>query len=87
MNRSESVTAHEYTFTAVITRDEEDGVYLVSFPAFPDLATYGETVEEARAMAADCLRCHLEGLKKHGVPLPESEHQEPTRTSITLQLA
>jgi predicted RNase H-like HicB family nuclease len=86
MNRSEPITAHEYTFTAVIRRDE-DGVYLVSFPAFPDLATYGETVEDARAMAADCLRCYLEGLKKHGMPLPESEHQEPTRTSITLQLA
>jgi len=78
--------APEYTSTAVITPDE-DGLYVVSFPAFPDLATYGETPEETRAMAADCLRCYLEGLRKEGAPLAASEHPEAMRTGITLRLA
>jgi hypothetical protein len=35
-------------------------------------------IEGFRKMAADCLRCYLEGLKKQGMSLSESEHQEPT---------
>ena len=45
-----------HTFTAVIEPDEEEGGYVVTFPAIPDLATQGETIEEARLMAEDCLR-------------------------------
>jgi antitoxin HicB len=61
-------TAH--TFTAVIEPDEEDGGYVVTFPAVPDLATQGETLEEARLMAEDCLRGYLEVLRETGRPLP-----------------
>ena len=42
----------EYTFTVVFEPSEEGG-YTVSFPAIPDLATQGETLEEARTMALD----------------------------------
>ncbi|MDF2780829.1 MAG: HicB like antitoxin of bacterial toxin-antitoxin system [Geminicoccaceae bacterium] len=48
------------SFTAVIEPDETDGGYLVTFPAIPDLATQGETLDEARRMAEDCLRGYLE---------------------------
>jgi antitoxin HicB len=41
-------------YTAVFEPAEEGG-YIVTFPAIPDLATQGETLDEARAMAADCL--------------------------------
>ena len=59
-----------HTFTAVIEPDEEDGGYVVTFPAIPDLATQGETLEEARLMAQDCLRGYLEVLRETGRPLP-----------------
>jgi predicted RNase H-like HicB family nuclease len=35
--------------------------------------TYGETLEEARAMAADAIEGYLECLQEDGLPLPESD--------------
>ena len=68
----ETVTTTEHTFTAVFEPAEEGG-YVVAFPAIPNLATQGETLEEARAMAVDCLQGYLETLQELGRPLPESE--------------
>jgi hypothetical protein len=48
-------TARPCTFTAVIEADAEDGGFVVTFPAIPNLATQGETLDEARRMAEDCL--------------------------------
>jgi antitoxin HicB len=55
--------ANESRYTAVFEPAEEGG-YIVTFPAIPGLATQGETMDEARAMAADCLRAYLESLRK-----------------------
>ncbi len=88
MARTEDVTTLEYTFTAVFEPAEEGG-YVVFFPAIPNLATQGETLEEAREMAEDCLRCYLEGLRKDGLPLPESEEYraEPIRSGVKVKLS
>jgi len=45
-----------YKYTIVLTpeKDEPD-VYNVSVPAFPEIATFGESIEEARFMAQDAL--------------------------------
>ena len=56
------------SFTAVIEPDDTDGGYVVTFPAIPDLATQGETLDEARRMAEDCLRGYLEVLRETGRP-------------------
>ena len=64
MERKEPITSAEYTYAAIFEPVEEGG-FVVSFPAFPDLMTQGETLEEARAMAADLLTgclalpCHV----------------------------
>ena len=58
----------EHLFTALF-EPAEDGGYVVTFP-IPDLATQGETPEEAREMARDALRCYLEALQKDGEALP-----------------
>ena len=50
--------ANEFRYTAVFEPAEEGG-YIVTFPAIPGLATQGETMDEARAMAADCLRARI----------------------------
>ncbi len=48
---------------------EENG-YSVIFPDL-DLATCGETIDDAMAMAVDCLAGRLRWLKQDGDPIPE----------------
>ena len=60
----------------------------VTCPALPGLVTEGDTLEGARAMAADAIRCYLESLRKDGEPIPLSEEHEtePIRESVTVVL-
>jgi predicted RNase H-like HicB family nuclease len=58
------------SFTAVIEPDEADGDYIVTFPAIPDLAAQGETLDETHRMAEECLGGYLEVLRATGRPLP-----------------
>jgi predicted RNase H-like HicB family nuclease len=80
---SESTTA---SFTAVIEPDEEAGGYVVTFPAIPDLATQGETLEEARSMAEDCLRGYLEVLRETGRSLPMPQVRAPSQHATIIEL-
>jgi antitoxin HicB len=49
---------------------QENGWWLVRFPGIPEALTEGETEEEARANARDCVISALEGYMKAGKPLP-----------------
>jgi antitoxin HicB len=49
---------------------QENGWWLVRFPGIPEALTEGETEEEARANARDCVITALEGYMKAGKPLP-----------------
>jgi predicted RNase H-like HicB family nuclease len=53
---------------------ETDSDYGVSFPDLPGCVTAGSTLDEARAMAAEALALHLEGMAqdKQAVPEPSS---------------
>jgi predicted RNase H-like HicB family nuclease len=55
MRRKESVSAAAYTYTVPL-QPEAEGGYTVTCPTLPGLVTYGETLEEARAMAATAIR-------------------------------
>ena len=48
----------------------DDFPLIVTCPSLPGLVTYGETLEEARAMAIEAIECYLESLQKDGLPLP-----------------
>ncbi len=50
---------------------EPGSAYGVSFPDFPGCISAGDTLDEARAMAAEALALHLEGLTDDGQALPE----------------
>jgi antitoxin HicB len=63
-----------------------EGGYQVVFPAIPEIITFGQTLDEAREMARDALRCHLEGLMEDGEPLP-FENNSPKETPIKETLA
>jgi antitoxin HicB len=51
---------------------QENGWTLVRFPGIPEALTEGESEEEARANALDCVLAALEGYMKAGRPLPRS---------------
>jgi len=57
------------SYTVLMTPDETGG-YVVTCPALPGLVTEGDTLEEARAMAADAILCYIESLQKDGEPIP-----------------
>lgn len=59
----------ECSYTVIFDRNE-DGSYTVTVPALPGLVTEGRTLNEARAMAREAVRCYLEGCAKCGDPLP-----------------
>ena len=49
---------------------QENGWWLVRFPGIPEALTEGETQDEARANAVDCVIAAIEGYMKAGRPLP-----------------
>ena len=49
---------------------QENGWKLIRFSGIPEALTEGETEEEARANALDCVVTALEGYMKAGRPLP-----------------
>lgn len=49
---------------------QENGWWLVRFPGIPEALTEGETQEEARTNAVDCVIAALEGYMKAGRRLP-----------------
>jgi antitoxin HicB len=88
MKRQEPITTTEYTYAVVFEPDPEAGGYVVTCPALPGLVTEGDTLEEARAMAADAIRAYLESLRADGLPLPESDvpADEPLRAPVAVKL-
>ena len=52
---------------------DETGGFVVTCPALPGLVTEGDTLEEARAMAADAIRGYIESLQMDGEPIPTDE--------------
>ncbi len=61
----------EYVYTALFEPLPEGG-YNLLVPAIPEICTYGETLEEAREMARDAIRCYLESALKTGEPIPSA---------------
>ncbi|SRR6266851_2016367 len=56
--------------------------YQVTVPLLPGLITYGRTLGEAREMARDAIRCHLEGLRKDGEPIPNEKNTRKEKLRI-----
>lgn len=65
-------SANGYAYAAVFEPAEEGG-YVVRFPAFGYLATQGETLAKARAMAVDCLEGRIACMLDAGEELPPSD--------------
>ena len=59
----------EYRYT-VIYEPIPEGGYNVIVPALPEICTFGDTLDEARAMAQDAIRCVIESMQKNHEPIP-----------------
>jgi antitoxin HicB len=55
---------------------EPEGGFTVTCPALPGLVTYGETLDEARAMAQDAMDGLIEVMLDGGETVPESDPPE-----------
>jgi antitoxin HicB len=83
----EHMSTYRYT---VIYEPAEEGGYVVHVPALNGLATQGETLEEARAMARDAIEGYLECLRDKGVAIPVEEMgevAEPIREMVEVSVA
>ena len=87
MEKREQIRTSEYTYTIVLDPAEEGG-FVVTVPALAGCITQGETLDEAREMAAEAIESYLESLRKHGDPIPvgEEHDNEPIREQVTVSL-
>lgn len=61
-----------------------EGGYNVIVPAIPEICTYGETLEEAKTMAEDAIKCFLESALQAKEPIPED--REPSIKKIAISI-
>jgi predicted RNase H-like HicB family nuclease len=59
----------EYNYRIILHKAIEGG-YTVIVPALPGCITEGDTLEEAKSMAKDAIKCYIESLVKDGEPIP-----------------
>jgi len=78
---------HEYNYF-VFFEPVEEGGYNVVVPAIPEICTFGETLEEARVMAVDAIRCYLESAMQLGEPIPSDTltAREPIKERLAVAL-
>jgi predicted RNase H-like HicB family nuclease len=75
------------TYTIELEPTEPCG-YAVTVPALPGVLTFGDTVEEAVAMAREAIALHLEGIGAHGKQIPaEQAPKRKRRVRIPVDVA
>lgn len=70
-----------YEYTAFFEANNNRG-YTVTVPSLPGLVTEGKSLEHARDMAKDAIRCYVEGLKKAKEPIPVESQCAQLRISV-----
>lgn len=63
---------HEYDIVLI---PQPEGGYVVSVPELPSVATEGETIEEAVAMAKDAIEGYIATMRDEGWELPATRHE------------
>lgn len=79
----EEEPAAEYSYT-VLFEPVPEGGYNVVVPALPEVCTFGETLEEARDMAVDAIKCVLESMRNDNESIPADI--EPAREKLAVTL-
>lgn len=69
----------------VVLKPEPDGsAYNVIVPAFPEAHTFGETVDEALAMAREVIELCLEDRQANGDEIPPSDADTVKLEAVTV---
>lgn len=63
----EKVKMYNYT---VMFRPLDEGGYDVIVPAIPEICTFGDTIQDARAMAEEAIKCFIESALELNEPIP-----------------
>jgi predicted RNase H-like HicB family nuclease len=72
-----------YNYSVIFEPCEECG-YNVIVPAIPEICTCGETLAEAKKMAADAIKCYLESALKSGEPIPADKEPSIARIAVKI---
>ena len=54
----------------IVLQPEPEGGFSVFVPDLPNVATQGETIEEATEMAKEAIEAYLDVMHEDGLPLP-----------------
>ena len=73
-------------YPVVLTPDEKDGGYVVTFPDIPEAVTQGETIDEALAMGAEALETAIDFYLEARQPVPPPSTPEPGQRMVELPL-
>ncbi len=65
----------------IVLQAEPEGGFSVFVPDLRSIATQGETVEEAHAMAKEAIEGYLEVMREDGLPIPTMQ-----RGSVAVQV-
>lgn len=57
----------------ILLRKESEGGYTVTVPTLPGCVTFGESIDEAIAMAREAIELYIEDLLEHGEEVPDEE--------------
>jgi len=71
----------------VLFEPQPEGGYSVHVPALPGCVTEGDTMDEARRMAADAIRAYCESLVADGEALPPDVSEPPHHERLQIELA
>ncbi|MBC7553705.1 MAG: type II toxin-antitoxin system HicB family antitoxin [Taibaiella sp.] len=63
----------QYSYKIMLHKEPEGG-YTATVPVLPGCITYGETVDEAIAMAKDAIEIYLEELQSRGEEIPDDSN-------------
>ena len=85
---SSSMAAIARDYTVVLSPGEPDeGGFCVTVPALPEIATQGETVEEALEMARDAIALSLVYRRDKGLPIPDDAPPRVEHIHVTIEAA
>jgi predicted RNase H-like HicB family nuclease len=63
-----------YNYKLMLQKEPEGG-YTVLVPSLPGCITYGESVDEAIAMAKDAINIYIEELTSRGEAIPDDSNK------------
>jgi predicted RNase H-like HicB family nuclease len=74
-------TGQPHTFTVILEPAEEGG-FVVTVPALPELGTQGDTFDEAMANAREAIELVIEDRLARGEPIPPDVQPKLERITI-----